>query len=69
MNESQARNAVTSTSTIIKPTRGKKMYEQLSKPLFLRNLKIAPFSSLMRSSGEKPVNFKIRKNVDLLDEV
>ena len=31
------------------------------KRCFLRTLKNAPFSSLLRSSGEKPVIFKLRK--------
>ena len=35
--------------------------EQLSKPRFLRILKIAPFSFLLRSSGEKPTIFELRK--------
>ena len=33
----------------------------LKATYFLRILKIAPFSSLLRSSGEKPAIFKLRK--------
>ena len=43
--------------------RGKEILEQLSKQRFLRSLKIAPFSSLLRSSGEKPAIFELCKNV------
>ena len=42
--------------------RGKNILEQLSRTRFLRFLKIPPFSSLLRSSGEKGANFKSCKN-------
>ena len=41
--------------------RGKEISEQLSKPCFLRSLKIAGFSPLLRSKEEKGAIFKIRK--------
>ena len=41
--------------------RGKEILEQLSKPRFLRSLEIAPFSSVLRSSGEKLAIFELHK--------
>ena len=41
--------------------RGKKILEQFSKPQFFTELKIPPFSSLLRSSGEKGALFEPRK--------
>ena len=46
-------------------SRGKEILKQLSKPRFLRSLKIELFPYLLCSSGEKPAILELRKNVAL----